>query len=97
MTNIRIRSALLAFFLGNLGVDMLLLRPHQVRLFLGLGGGFIGAAVICGILASTHNGWWLIVSAVALGFLELWSIARCFEYLSLTDREFERMLEESNN
>ncbi len=93
MSNIRIRSAVLALFLGSLGVDMLLLRPHQVRLFLGLGGGFIGAAVLCLILASTHNGGWLILSIVPIGFLEFWSIARCCEYMSLTDREFERRLQ----
>ena len=44
MSNVRIRSAVLAFFVGNFGVDMLLLQPHQVKLFLALGGAFLTAA-----------------------------------------------------
>ena len=93
MTNIRIRSAVLAFFLGDLGVDMLLLRPHQVRLFLGVGGPFIAAAVLCGVLAFTHSGGWLILASITLGFLQFWSIARCFEYMNLTDQQFELRLQ----
>jgi hypothetical protein len=41
--SVRIRSAVLAFFLGNWGVDMLLLGPHQVKLFMLLGVPFIRA------------------------------------------------------
>lgn len=96
MRNIRIRSAVLAFFLGNLGVDMLLLRPHQVKLFLSLGGAFIAVAVVFGILAVTQNGAWLILTVIAGAFLEFWSFARCLEYLNLTDAQFERLLAESN-
>ena len=97
MTNVRIRSAVLAFLFGNLGVDMLLLGPHQVKLFLLLGGPFLGVAVLSLVLAVSQNAAWVIVTAICAGFLTLWSIARCCEYMNLTDTEFVRTLEESNN
>lgn len=96
MSNARIRSAVLAFFFGNLGVDMLLLPPHQIKLFLTLGGAFIAAVVVCGILGFTQHGSWFIVSVLALAFLEFWSFARFLEYLNLTDDQFHDLLVTSN-
>ena len=97
MSNVRIRSAVLAFFLGNLGVDMLLLRPHQAKLFLTLGGACIAAAVLALILALTQGaGGWVFVYVVAIGFLEFWSLARFFEYLNLSDEQFAELLAKSN-
>ena len=93
MNNIRIRSAVLAFILGNFGVDMLLLRPHQLKLFLGLGGPFLAVAVVGMALASIQTGAWLWVSAAALTFLTFWSLARGFEYLNLTDQGLEQLLQ----
>ena len=97
MANVRIRSAVLAFFFGNLGVDMLLLRPHQAKLFLTLGGPCLAAAVLALILAFTQGaGGWIFVYIVAIGFLEFWAIARCFEYLNLSDQQFAELLATSN-
>ena len=96
MANVRIRSAVLAFFLGNLGVDMLMLRPHQVKLFLMMGGSLLAVAILSLILAVTQAASWVVLTAICMGFLELWAIARCFEYLNLTDTEFENLLESSN-
>ena len=93
MQNVRIRSAILALLLGNLGVDMLLLRPHQIKLFLGLGGTLLLLVVLGLIGGVAYNGAWIFLSVIAGGFLSFWSIARCFEYLSLTDESFERRLE----
>ena len=57
LTNLRTRTALLAFFFGTFGVDMLYLRPHQQRLFLFLflGGPLLAVAVVCAILSFTHG------------------------------------------
>ena len=96
LVNRRTRTALLAFFFGTFGVDMLTLRPHQVRLFLLLGGPLWAVVVVGGILSATSGAGWLMVSGAALVFLEFWAIARCFEALSHTDRSFERLLVESN-
>ena len=97
MSNVRIRSAVLAFFLGNLGVDMLLLRPHQVKLFLTLGGACLAVAVLSLVLALTQGaGGWLFVAIVAIGFLEFWSFARCMEYLNLSDAQFAELIATSN-
>ena len=79
MTNIRIRSAVLAFLLGNLGVDMLLLRPHQVKLFTLMGGPLLAVAILSVILAViSNNGSWAILTVIGGVFLQFWSIARCF-------------------
>ena len=76
---------------------MLLLGPHQVKLFLSLGGALWAVAVACGVLSVTHSGGWGdTVRGPALLFLEFWAIARCFEALSHTDESFERLLVESN-
>ena len=98
MANVRIRSAVLAFFLGNLGVDMLMLRPHQVKLFLSLGGA-CWALFLVGLIgaASTQNMGWAVLAIIGVGFLEFWALARFFEYLNLTDREFDRLIESSNS
>lgn len=95
MANLRIRSAVLAFFFGNLGVDMFLLGPHQRMLFLLLGGPLLAVVVVCGILSATSGGW-AIVSGAALVFLEFWAIARFFEALSHTDESFDELLRASN-
>ena len=96
LANTRTRSALLAFLFGNLGVDMLMLPPHQQRLFLLIAGPLVAAVVLCTILSVTHAPGWAMVSVVALVLLTLWSVARCFEYLSLTDESFAQLLAESN-
>ena len=96
MDSPRIRSALLAFFFGVLGIDMLFLESHQQKLFASMGGSLLAIAVVCGILSATHNGSWLVLSGIALVFLEFWAIARFFEYLSHTDESFEQLLEASN-
>lgn len=95
MSNPRIRTAVLAFFLGTLGVDMLMLRSQQVRLFLLLGAPLLAIAVLCGILAATSNGSWMILSGAALIFLQFWAIARFFEALSHTNESFNRLLDGS--
>jgi hypothetical protein len=94
MSNIRIRSAVLAFFFGNIGADMLLLRSEQIRLFLFLGGPLLAVAVVSSALAvATGNAAWLFITGFAKGFLTFWSLARIFEYLNLSDEEFIRRLE----
>ena len=96
MANVRIRSAILAILLGNLGVDLLFLRPHQVKLFLMMGGPLLGVAVLSIVLAISQSGAWAVLAAICGGLLTLWSIARCCEYLNLTDREFTQLLDSSN-
>ena len=97
MDNQRIRTALLALFFGNIGLDMLSLESHQQKLFLLLGGPLLAAVIGGMILAFTHNPGWIIIAAAAAVLLELWSIARFFEALSHTDESFDRLLAESND
>ena len=97
LTNRRTRSAVLALFFGMVGGDMLALESHQKWLFLLIGGPLLAVAVLCGILALTQAASWAILSGITLAFLEFWAIARFFEYLSHTDRSFERLLRESND
>ena len=96
MSNPRIRSAVLAFFFGGLGIDMLLLRPHQQMLFLFLGGPILATIVVCGILSVTAGAGWGIIAGAGLVFMEFWALARFFEYLNLTDEQFQQRLDESN-
>ena len=97
MSNPRIRSAVLAFFLGVVGVDMLALRSHQQVLFLLLGGPVLAVTVLCLVLATTAGAGWGIIAGAGLVFMEFWAIARFFEYLNLTDKEFALRLDESNS
>ena len=96
MSNPRIRSAVLAITLGVFGVDMLLLRPHQQLLFLILGGSVLAVTVVCGILSASGGAGWGIIAGAGLASLEFWALARFFEYLNLTDEEFQQRLDESN-
>ena len=96
MSHSRIETAVLAFFFGTLGVDMLFLESHQQKLFLFLGGPLLAVAVLCGVLAATSNAGWAVIGGIALAFLQFWAIARFFEALSHTDESFDRLLAESN-
>ena len=51
MDNLRIRSPVMAFLLGTVGVDMLMLRRHQQLLFLLMGGPILSLTVICAMLS----------------------------------------------
>lgn len=97
MANVRIRSVWLALLFGEFGVDLLLLRGHQMRLFLFL-GGLCWAAILVGLigLASTSHTGWAVLAILGGGLLALWRWARFFEYLNLTDEQFENLLETSN-
>ena len=97
MDNVRIRSAILAFLFGEFGVDMLLLGPHQKKLFLGLGGVFWVSIVILVFLGATNAIGWFYLIIVPGFFLGFWRWARFFEYLSLTDQEFDARIAESNH
>ena len=93
MTNIRIRSAVLALLFGNIGLDMLLLKAEQVKLFLMLGGPLLTAVVVSIAMASAQQGQvWVILAIGCGGLLSLWSLARAAEYLTLTDQQFANRL-----
>ena len=96
MSHSRIETAVLAFFFGTLGVDMLFLEPHQQKLFLFLGGPLLVVAVLCGVLAATSNAGWAVIGGIALAFLQFWALARFFEALSHTDESFDRLVTRSN-
>ena len=64
MSSPRIRSAVLALFLG---------------------GPVLAVTIICAILLAT--------AGAGLAFLGFWAIARFFEYLNLSGREFQSRLE----
>ena len=96
MANVRIRSAVLAFLFGNFGLDMLFLRPHQVKLFLAMGGALWAGVVLSLVLTVAQSEIWIMLLAFCGGLLTFWSVARCFEYLNLTDTEFAELLDSSN-
>ena len=75
-------------FLGNLGVDMFLMGKEQALLFLAIAGPLFVLAVA---LASTVGTPGAILASGVYIFLTLRSIARFFEILSMSDKDFREM------
>lgn len=87
---------LVILFLGRFGVDMFLMGKEQALLFLGFGGSLVAIAVVilvAGYGADSQGGllFGLLVVLVIDVFLDLWSMARFFEILGMSDDRFQQM------
>ena len=85
-TTQRGHTCLVILFLGDLGVDMFLMGKEQAMLFLAIAAPL---AVLVAVSFSAGLGnLGAILLIAGLVFLSLWTIARFFEILSMSDRDF---------
>ena len=88
----RVKILLFNLFLGEIGVDMLLLGKETAVLFLGLLSIIVGGLLaVVALLAFATD---VSFTTIPLGLIPLptfaafWKWARFFEFLRLTNREF---------